>query len=120
MPPIVGVSPMTRSTRPNFAFSDARMRSHATATSNAQVRVSACAANTVGNGNASMRFGSSIIRSYSCRVSALVLRAWNCETSTPPETILPSARMRSARGAAASISSSARSKLVVQLERSRG
>ena len=49
VPPIVGVSPMTRSTSPNFAFSDARMMSHARATSNAQVRVSAWAAKNVGN-----------------------------------------------------------------------
>ena len=52
VPPIAGVSPITRSTRPKQADSAARIRSQASASSNAQVRHSAWAAKTVGHGSA--------------------------------------------------------------------
>jgi hypothetical protein len=53
VPPIDGVSPTTFSTRPNFALGEATIRSQASESSKAAVRVSAWAPKTTGAGSSS-------------------------------------------------------------------
>ena len=106
VPPIDGVSPTTFSTRPNFAFGEATIRSQASASSKAAVRVSAWAAKTTGAGSASTW---SIIPSSSSHSSfpCSGVSPAKTLTSTPPETARPSARISSARGGSALTASTA-------------
>ena len=80
----------------------ARIRSQASASSNAQVRHSAWAANTVGHGSRSTRWAiADQPVEQSAAASATRRARRTATTSTPPLTTRPSARNSTARGAAA-------------------
>src|SRR5215204_1534662 len=107
-PPMKGVIPTTRSTKPKRAASEATIRSQASESSNPQVRHSPPTDEIVGKGMSSTRRVIARRSRASCSASS-PLRPSKIWTSTPPVKTFPSARKVSARRPAPSASLSATS-----------